>query len=179
MSKLQHLSGKGDILEFGVCSGVSTCEIAQAATQRRVIGFDHFQGLEQTKKSHYHPTWNEGAFRVGSYESVLDRTSRFSNIHLVIEDIHKLKDPISYGIRDIVAVHIDVDIYEPTVSSLNFIEKCRWNQLLIRFDDWHGHKSEHGFDMHERLACKEWLVRNNYHFSIPYNGHSGCVIVSR
>ena len=50
MSKLQHLSGKGDILEFGVCSGVSTCEIAQAATQRRVIGFDHFQGLEQTKK---------------------------------------------------------------------------------------------------------------------------------
>lgn len=179
---------EGAVLEFGVCTGTSICDIAAIIPNRKIIGFDHFKGLEQTKQPHP-PVWKAGAFRINdpdlvgwaptSIEQVLNKTARYPHIEVFIEDIHKLKDPICYNITKIAGVHIDVDIYEPTVSALNFIDKCQWNQLIIRFDDWHGHRSEHGFDFHERLACREWLTKNNYQFSIPYNGSCGGVFVSR
>ena len=71
-------------------------------------------------------------------------------------------------IGKICAVHIDVDIYEPTVSSLKFVDKCEWNKIYMRFDDWHGHEPD--YDSHERLACKEWIEKNNYTFELLRNG---------
>ena len=91
--------------------------------------------------------------------------------------MHALDDPSSYGITKISAVHIDVDIYEPTVSSLNFIDKCEWDEIYMRFDDWHGHEPD--YDQHERLACKEWIDRNGYKVNVMRNGLHGELIVSR
>ena len=41
---------------------------------------------------------------------------------------------------------------------LNFVDKCEWDEIYMRFDDWHGHEPD--YDFHERQACKEWIERN-------------------
>jgi len=176
---------QGDVLEFGVASAATTVEMASKNGQRKIFAFDHFQGLEQSKMPlPPHAGWDKGAFRVGdpnyphipsTIQDVLKKLEPYKNVNVIVEDVHKLKFPSEYGIGKIVAINIDVDIYEPTVSCLDFIDLCSWDKIYIRFDDWHGHDPQ--FDYHERLACKQWLEKNLYNYHIPQNGQAGGVIV--
>ncbi len=175
---------KGDVLEFGVACAGTIRDIAPINGTKTVYGFDHFKGLEQTKQeTPDYAGWYKGAFRLeGSeyrqtYERVVEDCAQFPNITLIVKDIHELREPSAYGIAKISAVHIDVDIYEPTVSSLNFVDKCEWDEIYMRFDDWHGHEPD--YDQHERLACKEWVDRNGYSVEVMRNGLHGELIVSR
>jgi hypothetical protein len=175
---------KGDILEFGVACAGTIRDIAPINSGKTVYGFDHFKGLEQTKQeTPDYAGWYKGAFRLeGSeyrqtYDRVVEDCAQFPNITLVVQDIHELNEPSDYGIAKISAVHIDVDIYEPTVSSLNFVDKCEWDEIYMRFDDWHGHEPD--YDQHERLACKEWIDRNGYGVNVMRNGLHGELIVTR
>ena len=177
-------STKGDILEFGVACAGTIRDIAPINGTKTVYGFDHFKGLEQTKQeTPDYAGWYKGAFRLeGSeyrqtYDRVIEDCAQFSNITLIVKDIHELDEPSAYGITKISAVHIDVDIYEPTVSSLNFVDKCEWDEIYMRFDDWHGHEPD--YDQHERLACKEWIDRNGYGVNVMRNGLHGELIVTR
>tara|TARA_B100001094_G_scaffold333404_1_gene411542 strand:- start:1640 stop:2428 length:789 start_codon:yes stop_codon:yes gene_type:complete len=181
---LKGLGLEGDALEFGVASGGTIRDFAVIEPSKRFHGFDHFQGLEKTNQ--FIPTyagWHEGAFALDgpeykqTYETVIDDLSQFENIGLIVEDVHNLEEPSEYDIDKICAVHIDVDIYEPTVSSLNFVDKCEWNKIYMRFDDWHGHEPH--YDNHERLACKEWIDKNGYEFELLRNGLHGEMIVTR
>ena len=177
----------GDVLEFGVASAQTTIEIAKHNPDRKLFAYDHFLGLEESSKPlPSHAGWHEGAFRVGDPDyphipntiaGVFKKLEPYPNVSLFVEDVHELKDPSEYGIGKIVAVNVDVDIYEPTVSCLKFLDKCEWDKLYIRFDDWHGHDPQ--FDHHERLAAKEWLERTGYNYDIPENGHVGGMIVWR
>jgi hypothetical protein len=93
-------------------------------------------------------------------------------------DIHELKEPEDYGITNtIVACHSDVDIYEPTISGLRFLQKCKWDSVFIRFDDWHGH--DPSYDFTERLAFKEWIDKTHYTYEITHGGFWGGVTVDR
>ena len=112
-----------------------------------------------------------------TYDQVLEDCSQFPNITLVVKDIHELDEPSAYGIKKISAVHIDVDIYEPTVSALNFVDKCEWDSIYMRFDDWHGHEPD--YDFHERQACREWIDKNGYFINVMRNGLHGEAIVSK
>ena len=177
-------STKGDILEFGVACAGTIRDIAPINGTKTVYGFDHFKGLEQTKQeTPDYAGWYKGAFRLeGSeyrqtYDRVIEDCAQFANITLIVKDIHELDEPSDYGITKISAVHIDVDIYEPTVSSLNFVDKCEWDEIYMRFDDWHGHEPD--YDLHERLACKEWIDRNGYGVNVMRNGLHGELIVTR
>ena len=168
---------KGDVLEFGVACAGTIRDIAFINPEKTIYGFDHFQGLEQTKQqTPDYAGWYKGAFRLeGSeykqtYDQVLEDCGQFPNVTLVVKDIHELDDPSAYGISKISAVHIDVDIYEPTVSALNFVDKCEWDQLYMRFDDWHGHEPD--YDHHERKAFREWLTKHGYKFEIYEDGIS-------
>tara|TARA_R100000988_G_scaffold88237_1_gene51278 strand:- start:587 stop:1381 length:795 start_codon:yes stop_codon:yes gene_type:complete len=175
---------KGDVLEFGVACAGTIRDISPINASKTIYGFDHFKGLEQTKQeTPDYAGWYKGAFRLeGSeyrqtYDRVLEDCAQFPNITLIVKDIHELDEPSAYGITKISAVHIDVDIYEPTVSSLNFVDKCEWDEIYMRFDDWHGHEPD--YDQHERLACKEWIDRNGYGVNVMRNGLHGELIVTR
>ena len=184
--KIQELDG-GDILEFGVAGALTTVAMAKENPNRKIFAFDHFKGLEKTNKPTYPGSdWIEGAFRLGdpnfphipdTIEEVFEFVKPYPNINIIIQDIHEMKEPSDYGIGKIAAVNIDVDIYEPAVSSLNFLDKCEWDKLYIRFDDWHGYDA--GFDHHERLAAREWLFKNQYRCDIIEGGLSGGMLVWR
>ena len=165
---------KGDVLEFGVACAGTIRDVAFINPEKTIYGFDHFQGLEQTKQeTPDYAGWYKGAFRLeGSeykqtYDQVVEDCGQFPNITLEVKDIHELDDPSTYGISKISAVHIDVDIYEPTVSALNFVYKCEWDSIYMRFDDWHGHEPD--YDFHERQACREWIDKNGYFINIMRN----------
>ena len=57
------------------------------------------------------------------------------------------------------------------------MDKCEWDEIYMRFDDWHGHEPD--YDAHERQACKEWIDKNGYDVKVLRNGLHGELIVAR
>lgn len=180
----------GDVLEFGTFSCESAIYLASNFKERTVFTIDHFEGLEKTSKPLPKSSdWSEGMFNLNhplfefnervpkSLQEVTEKLSPHKNIKMIISDIHKLTNPKNYGINKIGLVNIDVDIYEPTVSSLEFTTLCEWDEIFIRFDDWHGGKKD--YDQHERLAFIEWIEKYNYEYRIIYGGGIGGVYVKR
>ena len=179
----------GDILEFGTCTCQSAIELATLFPDKTIFTIDHFKGLERSDKAL--PTtsdWREGSFGLGAWNALspefprnideaLQKLSTKPNIKPIIEDIHKLDVPSSYGINEIAICNIDVDIYEPTVSALKFLNWCDWDQVFIRFDDWHGGEKE--YEEHEQMAFKEWIEEHNHKYKIIQGGLYGGAIVTR
>ena len=180
----------GDIIEFGTFSCESSIQLAKNFRSSKIYTIDHFEGLEKTSKNLPKTSdWSEGTFSLSrseftdnpkipkTKEEALLKLSPYPNITMIISDVHKLTDPKDYNIGKIALVNIDVDIYEPTVSSLEFVTKCEWNEIFIRFDDWHGGEPE--YDEHERLAFIEWINKYGYEYEITHGGLIGGVYVKR
>lgn len=180
----------GDVIEFGTFTGLSTLILSNKFPDRKIFTIDHFKGLERTNKNIPKDSdWLEHAFSLTnplyannsnipkSIDEVRNRFSTQTNINMIVEDVHKLSHPSTYGIDEISVCNIDVDIYEPTVSSLEFLTKCKWSEVFIRFDDWHG--SEPEYDQHERLAFSEWIEKYKYNYEIIFGGYIGGVYVKR
>ena len=180
----------GDVVEFGTFTGSSTKTLAGLFPTKKIFTIDHFEGLELTKKNIPKGSdWIENAFAIGNplYENIssIPKTIEevksilggFPNIEMIIENVHNLKSPSDYGISKIAICNVDVDIYEPTVSALEFLNQCEWSEIFIRFDDWHGGESE--YDQHERLAFSEWVEKNKYYYEITHGGYIGGVYVKR
>ena len=180
----------GDIVEFGTFSCESAIRLSTDFKDRKIYTIDHFEGLEKTSKNLPEGSdWSEGMFNLShpefihnsrvpkTKEEALAKLSPYTNVTMIISDVHKLTEPKDYNIGKIDAVNLDVDIYEPSVSSLEFVSKCEWNELFIRFDDWHGGESE--YDEHERLAFTEWINKYGYEYEITHGGYIGGVYVKR
>jgi hypothetical protein len=178
----------GDVVEFGTFTGRTAMSFAEQFPNKTVFTIDHFQGLEKSKKSNV-DEWYEGAFALGreeyksipnvpkTIEDLYRKLSPYKNIKIIESDVHKLTEPKDYGIKQVAYCHIDVDIYEPTVSALEFLTKCEWEKVFIRFDDWHGGEAK--FDEHERLAFSEWIEKYHYNFDIFFGGSEGGGLIVR
>jgi hypothetical protein len=180
----------GDVIEFGTFTGGSTKVLSGLFPDKTIFTIDHFQGLEKTNKNVPKDSdWIERAFALDnplykhissvpkSIEELKNRFKGHNNIEMIISDIHDLTEPSDYNISKISICNLDVDIYEPAVSSLEFLTKCEWSEIFIRFDDWHGGESE--YDQHERLAFVEWIEKYKYDFQITHGGYIGGVHVKR
>ena len=180
----------GDVIEFGTFTGGSTKTLSSTFPDKTIFTIDHFQGLEKTNKnipkesgwvetafSLTNPLYKENSNVPKSIEELKQRFEGHNNIKMIISDVHKLTNPSDYGIDKIAICNLDVDIYEPAVSALEFLTKCEWSEVFIRFDDWHGGEPE--YDQHERLAFSEWVEKYNYKFDITHGGYIGGVYVKR
>jgi len=180
----------GDVIEFGTFTGGSTKTLSATFPDKTIFTIDHFQGLEQTNKNVPSDSdWIERAFALDnplyvnnhnvpkSIDEVRERFIGHDNIKMIVSDVHDLTQPSDYNIGKIAICNLDVDIYEPAVSALEFLSKCEWSEVFIRFDDWHGGEPE--YDQHERLAFTEWIEKYNYKFDITHGGYIGGVYVKR
>ena len=185
----QKYSLEGDVLEFGTCTCQSAIQLATMFPNKTIFTIDHFKGLERTSKPLTNTSdWREGSFALGAWnalgsefpgtvEEALEKLSIRPNIKPIVSDIHQLTSPSDYGIGKIAICNVDVDIYEPTVSSLEFLSKCEWSEVFIRFDDWHGGVEE--YDPHERQAFKEWIAKYGYFYDFTHNSTYGGVYIKR
>jgi len=158
--KVAHLPG--DVVECGVYKGESLfnfarcMEIFSAGDRvKRVIGFDHFQGLqnlsEQDRTSDSDPSseamdggWNPEEF----YPTLKELIALFhedsfvpkkARIHLVEGDIREtakkyveVDDP---GMR-ISLLHLDCDLYEPTLAALEAFYPRVVTGGVVLFDEY-------------------------------------------
>jgi hypothetical protein len=156
----------GNIVEIGVYRGVSLLswakfiEIFHAGDRtRRVFGFDNFGGFESIHEKDGEATdrydkkvggWNAGPFRdelmqhidIFHEDSFLPRAKRIS---IVEGDISKTAPKFvedNPGLR-ISLLHLDVDLYEPTLAALKAFYPLVVKGGLVVFDeygliDWPG-----------------------------------------
>ena len=159
---------KGDILEFGTGGGVSTQRIAGQYSGGKIHTFDGFVGLPKTNKVIPKGTgWYEGELMFSESET-RDRLKYHSNVIVTKCMTWELKEPSEYNINKIAAVNMDLDLYEGTVDALNFMDKCVWDEILVRFDDWGYYEGtdqiKEEVDEHERAAFFEYVKDKGYKY---------------
>lgn len=134
----------GCIVECGVFKGMSLLTFIKLVeilcpgdTLKRVIGFDTFQGFTNLSEKDGQPNiqhgkvvggWNAGDF-LPVLEKIIDITQRdsmiprFKRVELIKGDVCQTipayveKNP---GLR-IALLHLDMDVYEPTLSALKYL----------------------------------------------------------
>lgn len=187
-SFINQIKEPGDVLEFGTGSGGSTSIIANIISKKRkIFTFDGFEGLPETKKGIPAGTgWEKGKYFY-DINQVKNRLKHYENVFIEKTMTWDLKDPKEYNINKIIAVNMDLDLYEGTLDALRFIDKCDWITILFRFDDWgsYPHQIASEVDAHEKAAFFDWIHETKYQYIIDDNlvktsfGLQSIIIVKR
>jgi hypothetical protein len=163
----------GDLVEFGTGHGYSTTQIAQSFKKNKIFTFDGFQGLPKTNKIVPRGTpWEEGMLK-SDFSETKKKLSIFENVIVTQCMTWELQSPEHYGIKKISAANLDLDLYEGTLDALRFIDKCEWNNLLIRFDDWGFYRNTNQIEKevweHEKAAFFDFIGETNYKYEFFEN----------
>jgi len=128
----------GDIAECGCFEGASAYFIAEAANNTHIYLFDSFEGLsrpsnEDSVRSKDRMQWDAGDMK-SNEEKLSSNLSSFNNIHILKGWIPtRFKDVKDNTFR---FVHVDVDLYEPTMSCLEFFYPKIAAGGVILMDDY-------------------------------------------
>lgn len=158
--------GTGDIIEFGTFTGNSTKFLAEnwKAGLGNIFTVDGWEGLPKSlKELPSNGFWDEGAF-TGNKLEVERLLAPYNHVTMIDSWINELNPPETYKIGPIVGANIDVDIYESTIDSLEYLLRCEWvnNEIIIRFDDWDHPSSEElrkQVAQHNKLAWSDFLQK--------------------
>lgn len=179
----------GDIVEFGVFTGISLALLAQGhafdakGMNRRLVGFDSFDGLPPSSEPH--ARWRAGACRtnhgwhplVPEGERVTPDITRklFSACGLPEPQLHVgLFDAtvprVIPSVYSAVAIaHIDCDLYESTRSALELVAPALQDGTVLLFDDWFHYRANP--DKGEARAFTEFLERHAEWRSVHYRSY--------
>ncbi|MCW9059108.1 MAG: TylF/MycF family methyltransferase [Gammaproteobacteria bacterium] len=127
----------GAVAECGSYTGVAAWFIANEISGVEFYLFDSFEGLSMPSEKDLSPEgvqqWSEGD--LASIEEVLrERMKEFSNIHIMKGWIPERFSEVDGQLFKL--VHIDVDLYEPTLSSLEFFYDRMVAGGIIVMDDY-------------------------------------------
>jgi len=143
----------GAILEFGVATGRSINHLARLCPDRKIYGFDSFQGLPED--------WTDD-FRQGHFNQNAPRVR--DNVKLVpglFQDT--LQDFLSTLDEPIALIHIDCDLYTSTRYVLNTLRDYISKDLYIMFDEYINYPEwrQGEFKAWQELA-KKYDIRYTY-----------------
>ncbi len=150
---------EGELVEFGIFEGwwinyLYERSEALGLTDRKVIGFDSFQGLSDPHPVLDHEFWKKGQYAAGRSlveERVQAKTRpRIQLIEGFFADSLVRDDALQVG--KIAYARIDCDIYEPALQCLNFLSSRLAHGAILVFDDW-----PHQMGVGETLAFAEWV----------------------
>ena len=128
----------GVIAECGCFEGASAYFIAEAAMDTPIYLFDSFEGLstpskEDSVKSEDQMQWGLGDMRSGE-KTLSDNLSSFTSIHILKGWIpSRFKEVENKTFR---FVHIDVDLYKPTMDCLQFFYPRLVDNGVVLMDDY-------------------------------------------
>jgi hypothetical protein len=162
----------GDYLEFGVFSGTSFDLSLRAAahffdrrarTAPRFFAFDSFEGLPAPVVERDGTVFEERSYKAPRplFEETIATAARgwqvrvvpgYYNVSLTPQVVHE------HNLRAAAFVNIDCDLYDSTMSALEFVTPLLQTGTVIYFDDWFYC----GGDMRlgEAGACADWLAKN-------------------
>jgi tetratricopeptide (TPR) repeat protein len=158
LAEIRDKNVQGDIVEFGIYQGwwinflYRTTE--DLGLNRRLYGFDSFEGLSDP-----HPEHDQAFWKKGQYACSLEEVSK--NVQAALRPRLKLiKGFFEKSLRSAEAqvaekfsyVRIDCDIYLPALDCLNYLGPRLADGAILVFDDW-PHLRGYG----EQRAFEEWL----------------------
>lgn len=143
-------------LEFGVFRGNSINFFAKILKEKKIYGFDSFEGLEED--------WITSEFnKKGTFSTYGKKPKVFKNVNLICGKIQEtleifLKDKAE---KKISFIHLDVDNYLPTKFILEKIKPFLKNGTVILFDEFYGFPN---WKNYEYKALNETFDKKNYKF---------------
>lgn len=148
---------KGDIIEFGVWNGNNLILIKKLTDylnlNKNIFGYDWFKGLKKFSK--FDKKINNKKY-IGKKKRILDviRFFNLKKINLVDDDVANFSYHFKSS-KKFCLIYLDLDLYEPTMSLLNIIDKNLEKNGLIVFDQanknqWPG----------ENKAMKTFYLKN-------------------
>lgn len=161
----------GEVLEFGVWSGVTINIMAEKFPNDKLHGFDSFEGLPEN----WFMTENElekglaernkGFFAVDNLPKVHSNVRLWkgwfnSTIPKYIEEINP---------THIKFLHIDCDLYSSTKTIFNLLNDQIVKGTVIVFDEFYPFTGKKLYELwaeHEYKALKEWVEEYNREFII-------------
>jgi hypothetical protein len=137
----------GDYLEFGCGSNVRSFRLAYKYMKLeysapRLFAFDSFEGLPAPQGVDSHPQWAKGNMAVSTdmFRNIMREMGARDNEYVMVPGFYdKSLDPRSpetYGVKRAAMVFVDCDLYESTVSVLNFVKDILSDGAVLAFDDW-------------------------------------------
>ena len=180
----------GDVVEFGVYTGMSLAIFAQGhafdpkGMNRRFVGFDSFEGLPASAEVHarwqprdcalnhsWHPRLAIGApvtpavtldlFAACGLEPPALHAGPFT------ETIGRVV-PSTYP--EVALVHVDCDLYESTRDALTLVAPALQDGAMLMFDDWfHYRGNPH---KGQARAFAEFLDQHPQWTSLPYRSYA-------
>lgn len=180
----------GDVMEFGVFTGVSLALLAkalsfdEAGAPRRLVGFDSFEGLPPSADEH--ARWRAGACATNqAWHPLLPVGGRVTP--QVTHDLFaacRLPQPtlevgpfgttlpavVPSKYARVAVVHVDCDLYESTALVLDGIAPALQDGALVLFDDWFHYKGNPGKG--EARAFAEFLERHPEWEAVHYRAYS-------
>jgi hypothetical protein len=130
---------EGDMAEVGVYQGGSAKLICEAKGDKTLHLFDTFTGLPPLSESDMHfgvKFWKENEFNNTSEDKVKQYLSKYGNVKTYGGKFPETSDPVK-NIK-FSFVHLDVDLYQSTIDSLEFFYPRLVRGGIIMTHDYHS-----------------------------------------
>jgi hypothetical protein len=179
----------GDIVEFGVYTGVSLALFAYAQQSqaadppRRVVGFDAFEGLPPSQDEH--PLWTTGTFSVNVWDHPLlpigaratpeatQELFALCDLPPPVLEVGWFAETLRRAPCEAIALlHVDCDLYESSVDVLHGVGPALQDGTMVLFDDWFLFKGHPGKG--ESRAFGEFLAAHPEWQAVPYRTYGTC-----
>ncbi|HWW82464.1 MAG TPA: TylF/MycF/NovP-related O-methyltransferase [Vicinamibacterales bacterium] len=181
----------GDILEFGVFTGMTLALLAKCYQNnaswdvpRTVIGFDSFDGLAADTEGHgswkagdcatnhaWHPVLQPGARVTPEVTRELFRACELPpprlEVGLYADTLPKV---VGNGLTQAAIVHIDCDLYEAAADVLEGLVPLFQDGTMLLFDDWFHYKAHPAKG--EARAFHEFLERHPEWQAVHYRSYA-------
>jgi Macrocin-O-methyltransferase (TylF) len=149
---------QGDVIEFGTYYGhwvQVICEMLERnGWQRKVWGFDSFEGLPKPDVQLNPDCWTEGMYSA-PFDEVRARlqVDKRPYLQLVKGWFNEtlMREPAT-SIDKIAYARIDSDLYESCIDCLKYLDGRLVDRAILVFDDW-----QFSTEIGEPRAFKEWL----------------------
>lgn len=171
---LARMAGEGTFLEVGTYRGGGSLHICNAVRERnpRFYCFDPFEDGGFSSVGEIDDLFEQNQFTDTSYQAVVELLSGFPNATVVRgffpAATEKLEAP--GDLSQIAFCHLDVDVYEATRDSLDFLAPRLAPRSLIVLDDIY--RNVHGV----MQAVEEFLEANPAFLMIPMFPSQGVIL---
>ena len=163
---LNQIKNSGLILEFGVYKGVSISLIAKKLSDKKIHGFDSFQGLPHDWSSH---NMAKGTFSVNGK---LPNVPKNVELHKGLFD-ETLPDFVKENTEKIAFIHIDGDLYSSTKTVLGFLyDKIQKGTIIVMG----AYLNHHNWKENEFKAFQEFVKQSDVTYKYLAQGRNAVCI---